>query len=233
MSELLLYKELSDIYSIQFILEERKSLYKTNKIKAGSSISESDKSLDLIISLIYLYLNDCSVEDINYWLKKEWNYEISERAIRDILYRFQSKRLFKKSTGIYVLNTEKVKKNINKISNIVEDDGLFYTNSLDNIEYFIYFSGTKKEGGRKKINIGSLIDIVNLKKIDGENVSIEEALSIKRFNYAYNQSDMAYISTYEKITKNKMSIKLKNELIINSQFKFNSKFNKIKSLYFS
>ena len=105
--EILLHKDLSDIYNMSYIIKERKTLAEENHLRIGGSNIEANKNLDIIISLIYLYLPYCNDDEIPYWLKKEWNIDLSLRNIQEIKYKYQSKRLFQKFSGIYVLDISK------------------------------------------------------------------------------------------------------------------------------
>lgn len=231
-TEIVLHKDLSDIYKINHIIKTRKTISDENHLRLGSSNIEADKNLDLLISLIYLYLPYCNEDEIAYWIKKEWGLELSLRNIQDIKYKYQSKRLFKKYNGIYVLDTNKVTEDDLLTNKIISHEGLFYTNSTDFIEKFIYFSGVKKTGAKKRLNIGSKLDLINLKKADGDLASISEILDVKRFNYMYNVSDMNLIELYLKNNNEELSMVKRNQLIVNSQCNYIIKFNKINNTYF-
>lgn len=230
--EILLHKDLSDIYNMSYIIKERKTLAEENHLRIGGSNIEANKNLDIIISLIYLYLPYCNDDEIPYWLKKEWNIDLSLRNIQEIKYKYQSKRLFQKFSGIYVLDTLKVTQVEKEAKNIIIHDGLYYTNSLEHIDKFIYFSGSKKQGSKKKLNIGSKLSLIELKKIDGTFITISEALEIKRFNYMYNISDMSLMELYLNQHNSELSLVKKNQFIITSQCNFIIKFNKINNKYF-
>lgn len=227
-----LYKDLSQIYNLKYILTERAKITDISILKNNNNII-SLYNLDILIGLCYLYLPFCTHDEVSFWLKKEWNLDYSLRNIQSIIYSFQARRAYQNFKSIILLDTQKVESNdsiYNQVGNdIIKSNGFYFTKNTQYLEYAVYYKGIKS-GNKKQKHYGSKNQIFSVLKNNGTELTPRDILLIKRFCYMYDFSDMNILEVCSE--KKYISNGSKNDYIKNIQADYVVLYNKIESKYF-
>lgn len=208
-------------YSYKLIKASRARQLKSNAlVTVFKSNHDLDFFLDQLLNLIYLYSEECNLDEVSYWMQNDWGVKISVQQIASLYKNLSSKRLFTKTNKIYVINNIS-EINITNKSDVFEYKDIYYTKNKDYRDGFIYYRDGFKDVNSKiqKIQIGNPFSFIEFKDKNGFHSNIEEVLMLKRFSGAYHISDLRLIEMWsefhgETVTKSQLN-KLMSSIQLN------------------
>lgn len=209
-------------YSYKLIKAARARQLKSNAlVSVFKSNHDNDFFLDQLLNLIYLYSEECNLDEVSYWMKNDWDIKISVQQIANLYKNLSSKRLFTKTNKIYVIN------NISDIdvknkADFFEYKDIYYTKNKDYHEGFLYYRDGFKDinSKRNKIQIGNPFSFIDFKDKNGFHQDIENVLMLKRFSGAYHISDLRLIEMWSEFHSESVNKIQLNKMMSSIQLNF-------------
>lgn len=226
-------------FNLPFIILSRKKIIKNQK-NIFFDKKDKDFIIDIYIGLILSYYYDCTPEEIAFHIKDEYGLEIEIKVIERVFFYFNLKRYYKNTQGLFVVDIEKVKADFSDIDSFIRTNDkylylyndILFCNNSNLIKYSIYYKGKIFINDVKtKLNIGNCASLVSYKNFKNEYVDLATILSLKRFCYAYNISDMDLIETYSIKHNKEFSLSECNNFVINSQINFYNMFAQVNKYF--
>lgn len=229
-----LYNNLSKKFSLDEINAIRENSYgQLSQFQMLINPSCTD-NVDIIVGLCYLYFPLCTPDEIQFWLKKEWNLEIPMDKLGVILHYYHSRRMFVNYRDIIILDKKKLlaagkSVNINAMlqnKTIIEYENFYYT-KLHSLRPYAILQLPIKSGKEKTKGFGLKSDVSAAVNNLGAPAMINEILSIKRFCNMYDVSDFLLIDSFESKNNLNLPANERNKLVANSQLNYLVKYTLI------
>lgn len=207
-------------------------LFRQRQLKNSKNLSSlisvyKDKTydhyyLDQLLNIITLYTKECNYEEILFWLKNDWNIKLKLPELKSILKKLSSRRLFTKTTKYYIIKDKTKIDGYEYMPDIIDYDNVTYTTNPEYNRNFLWYrdGGTNDEGSRFKVQIGNILSFLTYKNNEGELLSLEKILEMKRFCGAYNISDFHIIELYCELKKVKLEKNHLNKMLCEVQTNF-------------
>ena len=182
-----------------------------NFTKDHSNLKILVNRYDILVGLIFLYVDICILSEVSYWIKKDWGIDIPNKKIRNIYNDFNRKRIMKYSLSFFAINPERVPKPLK--------------DKIINYGYNIYILSHEYYNESYALNINDLN-----KALDNNTFSLDGLLHLKRLMYAYNLSDMLILENYKIInSSHSLTHKILNSTIDNIEIGFYKRISELEN----